>query len=138
MILTKQTLKKKTNKKQQQLKIILLFRRGRDGEEGGLSFIRDIYMNLHHSNQIKRLSSPDFMPLVTVHIGGQSSVTLFPLHRLVLNKLSLPAERGRGPKCSRRKYDSFPSFLLATPPSPICATHRISESISEGFMHEEN
>ena len=126
----------KKKRKQQQLKIIP-FRRGRDGEEGCLGFSRDIYMNLHHSNQIKRLSSPDFMPLVTVHIGGQNSITLFPLHHLALINSHCPLKEGEDPRVQGENITASPPSLPPFPAKSMLA-HRISESISEGFMHEEN
>lgn len=63
----------------------------------------------------------DFTAVVNVHIRGQSSMTLSMLHHLELTDTQLPAERGKGPKCSRRNYYTFSSLLLATSIPLVCA-----------------
>ena len=56
------------------------------------------------------------MPLITVHIGGQSSVTLFPLHRLALINSHCLLKEGEDPSAQGENMTASPPSFV--PPLP--------------------
>lgn len=79
---------------------------------------------------------PDYMPVVSVHTGGQIPVT-FWVTLPGTNRPSTATWEKEGLKCVQGEIipPSSPSFLA--PPQPVLADVS-SESVSEGFMSEES